>query len=119
MRMWGPWIAGVVDRHRVRLGAGMKDEHDGAARFRAGIRNRHGQPLRNQCGPTGTCGDDTLRRFQTLRAAHDVPGFGAWMAMTWTADGLRARGEHRLHVPSRVWLIRPNDERPNDGDLFS
>ena len=98
----------------------MKNEQDGAAHFRADTGHGHRPALWHHCGPTGAHHDETVRRLQTLRAAQDVPGFRAWMAMTGSAAGRLCAGrKNRLHVASRVGLTARYQERSNSGDSVS
>ena len=99
----------------------MQDEHERPPRLPTDARDGHGPALRHHGAPAGARHDETIRRLEALRSAHDVPRFGTWMTVPGTvAVGLWASPrEQRHHIACGVWCVGCDLEGTDKRDLLA
>src|SRR5678815_1493952 len=111
----------IVNRHRVRLVAAMKNEHERTTSLCTDAGNGHGPPFRHHRAAARARHDETIGRLEALRSAHDVPRL--WTRMTVAAAvavGLWTTWwKQRFHVARRVRSVGRDVERTNARDLLT
>src|SRR5262245_64100125 len=111
----------IVDRHRERFGAAMKNEHERTTSLCTDAGNGHGPPFRHHRAVARARHDETIGRLEALRSAHDIPGLGTRMTMAAAvAVGLWTTcWKKRFHVARRVRRVGRDVERTNPRDLLA
>ena len=99
----------------------MKDEHERPTSLPTNARDGHGPTLRHHGAGARARHDETIRRLEALRSAHDVPRLGTWMTVPGTvAVGQRASPrEQRLHIACSVWRVGCDLEGTDERDLLT